>query len=134
MSAVDKAIHAQILKAGEKQIALAVTNVVTDANGEPVVDHQGDIITIGNLEDSFIKAFAKGGENAGGAMHDQPGGADVVQFFTISREEWDALEPYRGMEIGIVKIRVRDPQLWGGVKDGTYPEVSIGGTGTREPV
>ena len=130
-----KSIRAQILKArSEKQIAMAVTNVVADRDGNPVVDHQGDVMDISNLEDAFIKRFAKSGVDIGGTMHQREGGADVVEHFTISRDEWKALEPYIGMEIGVVKIRVRDQSMWAGVKDGTYPEVSIGGTGRREPI
>lgn len=123
-----------VLKVGDRRIALAVTNVVTDRDGTPVVDHQGDVIGIDNLEDAFIEAFADGGVNKGGAMHTHNGGADIVQQMTISRAEWAALEPYIGQEIGLVKIRVSDDTLWALVKSGKLPEVSIGGTGRREPV
>lgn len=121
---------------GEKRLVTAITNVVSDAEGNPVVDHQGDVITIDNLEDAFIAAFADGGIAKGGVMHtgEHRGDVDIVGYLTLSHDERIKCGFGQGPEIGIVKLRVNDAQLWADVKAGKYPEVSIEGEGTREPL
>ena len=118
----------------EKRLVTAWASVVTKADGTPIIDHQGDVIDIGNLEDAFIEAFADGGIAKGGEMHRNIGGADVVQHFTLSRDERTALGFGLGQEGAIVKIRVNDDSLWASVKAGRYPELSIAGEGTREAI
>lgn len=123
----------------EKRLVTAIASVVTKAGGVPVVDSQGDVITIGDLEDAFIDAFAEGGIQKGGEMHRRIG-ADIVQNFTLSRAERAALSAAGmgvdadGPEFGIVKFRVYDDALWARVKAGELPEVSIAGTGERVPL
>ena len=127
--------RAVVLKAdSDRHLITAVTNVVTDELGNSLVDQDGDVIKIDNLEDAFINAFSKGGEGMSGVMHERSGGADIVQHFTLSRSEWEALKPYIGKEIGIVKIKVTDPSIWADVKAGKLPEVSIEGDGERTPL
>lgn len=124
-----------VVKANEeRRILTAITNIVTDAEGNPVVDHQGDVIKIDNLEQAFIDAFADGGLDKGGTMHRNKGGVDVVMHMTFSKGEREALGFGPGPELGIVKLRVNDDQVWADVKAGKYPEVSIGGEGERSPL
>jgi len=130
-------IRATIVKAdSERRLLTAVTNVVTDEDGNKIVDHDGDIMDINNLEDEFIKAFGEGGTDKSGVMHESDGGADVAMYFTLSADEWKALKDggYIGQEIGIVKIRVNDDDVWAAVKEGRLPEVSIEGDGERTPI
>lgn len=133
---VEGTITFEIVKANdERRLLTAITNIVTDSEGKPVVDHQGDVIKIDNLEQSFIDAFSiHGGMGMGGTMHRNKGGVDVVQHFTLSKGEREALGFGPGPEMGIVKLRVTDDQIWADVKAGKYPEVSIGGEGERSPL
>ena len=112
----------------ERRLVTAVASVVTKADGTPITDAHGEIIRIAELEKAFIEAFASGGSDKGGEMHETDGGADIVQHFTFSRAERIALGFGPGPELGIVKIHVTDDELWKRVKAGELPELSIQGT------
>jgi len=125
----------------EKRIVTAVVSVASDGAGEPIVDHDGDVISIDELELAFIKSFAKGGSDKGGRMHQEVGGAHVVQHMTLSRDEWSGLadlmeipEMRGAWEVGIAKFFIRDDALWDEVKSGALPELSIAGKAVREQV
>jgi len=118
----------------DKRLVSAIYSEVTDADGKPVIDLQGDIIRIDDLEAADIEAFADGGLRKGGEMHAKIGGADVVQHYTLSKVEREAFGFGTGPEIGIVKLRVTDDALWAKVKAGDLPALSIAGDGVREEV
>ena len=130
----------------DRRLVTAITNVVSDGFGKSIVDHDGDVIGIDNLEDVFIKTFAKGGAGAGGEMHLKSGGADVVEHHAFSTQTWKALgdslrESFPHVpdlshmpELGLVTFYVTDDNLWQRVKGGYFPEVSIEGDGYRRPI
>lgn len=124
----------------ERRLATVIVSTVTKADGTVVVDHQDDTITIDDLEDAFIDAFADGGAGMGDEMHERLDVADVVQHFTLSKAEWAALGAAMGVElppmpeVGIAKMRVTDDETWARVKKGDLPEMSFTGQGVREPV
>lgn len=125
----------------DKRIVTAVVSVASDGNGDPITDFDGDQIHIDDLELAFIKSFAKGGAKMGGSMHEEVGGAHVVQHMTFSKGEWEGLADLMGIpdmrgawEVGIAKFFVRDDKLWEDVKSGALPELSIAGEAVREPV
>ena len=107
-------------------------SVVTDENGDPIEDTQGDIIDISDLEDADIDAFANGGLRKGGEMHEKIGDVDVVQHFTFEKQERESLGLGVGVEGGIVKLRVNNDELWAKIKSGEYAELSIAGDAVRE--
>ena len=124
-----------------KRIVTAVVSVASDGDGNPIVDHDGDVIDIDELELAFIKSFAKGGDEMGGRMHEDVGGAHVVQHMTFSKNEWAGIADLMGIpemrgawEVGIAKFFIRDDSLWDEVKSGALPELSIAGEAVREPV
>lgn len=128
---------ATVIKANpERRLVTAVTNVLTDREGNSLVDSDDDIMDIDNLEEYFINAFGAGGVEKSGSMHERDGGGDIAQYFTISRELWKAFEEgdYIGKDIGVVKIRVHDDAMWADVKSGKTLEASIDGEGERTPV
>lgn len=123
----------------EKRIVTAVVSVASGEDGDPIVDHDGDVIDIDELELAFIKSFAKGGDGMGGRMHEEIGGAHVVQHMTLSKGEWSGLADLMGIpemrsawEVGIAKFFIRDDALWDEVKSGALPELSIAGKAVRE--
>ncbi|MFQ5793297.1 MAG: XkdF-like putative serine protease domain-containing protein [Acidobacteriota bacterium] len=132
-AAVEKrAIRFAFAKVDEaRRLVTAKASVVTYADGRPVVDHEGDVIPIGDLEDAFIEAFADGGLGKGGENHTKLDVADIVQHFTLSRDERVALGFGPGEELGIVKFRVTDDATWKDVLSGKLAEVSIAGNGER---
>lgn len=111
----------------EKRIVTGWAAIASDADGKPIVDHQGDVLDIGNLEDAFIEAFADGGMAKGGEMHKRVGGADVVGHMVLSRDERIALGFGPGPEGAIVKLRINDDEQWAKVKRGDYREFSMAG-------
>lgn len=121
----------------EKRLVTAIASVVSKAGGAPIIDAQDDIIDIDDLEEAFVEAFADGGIEKGGEMHERIGGADIVQAFTFSRAERAALHKAGmgidadGPEFGLVKFRITDDALWARVKSGELSEVSIGATAER---
>jgi len=121
-----------IAKQDEKRIVTAWASVVTKDDGTPIVDAQGDVISIEDLEQAFIRSFADGGLNRGKVMHNGGPKADIVQAITLSSAEREALGFGKGREGAIVKIRVNDSETWEAVKAGSLPELSIGGSGNRE--
>ena len=118
----------------EKRLVTAIASVVSDGDGTPIVDHQGDVIDIDDLEFAFIEAFANGGQGKGGRMHKTIGGCHVVQQFTLSNDERESLGFGKGPELGIVKMFVSDDALWAEVKSGALPEMSIAGRAERMPL
>lgn len=123
----------------DKRIVTAVVSVVSGKDGVPIVDHDGDVIDIDDLEVAFAKAFAQGGTGMGGVMHSQVGGAHVIQHMTISKPEWQGLADLMEIpdmadawEVGIAKFFVEDDELWAAIKAGALPELSIAGTALRE--
>lgn len=125
-------IRFQIKKLNEeRRLVTAWASVVSHADGTPVIDFEGDIIPIDELEKAFIEAFADGGLRKGGEMHENIGGVDIVQQFTFSSAEREALGFGKGEEGGIVKLRVNDDSIWARVKSGELPDMSIKGEGER---
>jgi hypothetical protein len=117
-----------------RRLVSAIYSEVSKADGSPVIDLQGDIIPIDELEAADIEAFADGGLRKGGEMHAKIGGADVVQHFTLSRQERQAFGFGPGPELGIVKLRVNDDRLWARVLAGELPGLSIAGSAESEEV
>jgi hypothetical protein len=130
----------------DRRLVTAITNVVSDGLGNYVVDHDGDVIDIENLEDVFIKTFSKGGEGFGGERHQSSGGADVVMHHTFCTKTWGSLGDNLRLtfphvpdlshmpELGVVTFFVSDDALWTQVKGGNLPEVSIEGDGYRREI
>jgi len=122
----------------DRRLAVAWASVVTRPDGDLIVDGDDDIILIEDLEEAFINSFMDGGLGKGGELHGHEGGeigsADVVQFFTLSKEERDALGFGNGPEGAIVKFRVNDDDLWEKIKAGYLPEVSLGMEMLREKI
>lgn len=116
----------------EKRLVLVILAKITESDGKPVIDSDGDYYTANDAEEADIEAFADGGLSKGGYMHKKIGGADVVQHMTFSKEERRALGFGDGPELWVAKLRVNDDELWKKIKNGELPEMSIHGKGERE--
>ena len=137
----------QILKIDtDRRLVTAIASTVTDPSGQPIVDYDEDIIAISELEKAFIEAFAHGGADRIDDMHEGDPTGDIVQQFTFSRQEWGSLQKAitsrfgespdlsRMPEMGIIKVFVRDDDLWAKIKAGMRPELSIAGVSVRERI
>jgi len=127
--AATKILQAVLAKAApldaEKRVVVAWLSQVEDADGNPIVDNEGDSITIDALEDAVTEAFSHGGTARLERQHEQFELGDVIQFFTLSRDEREALGFGPGPAGAIVKVRVTDDQLWDDIKSGKVTDVSF---------
>jgi hypothetical protein len=117
-------------------------------DGEPVIDLQGDMIEIEEVEKAAYGYMLN--SRKGGVMHRRIGKsagdlgpvhvADVIESVVITPEKLRAwnLEPdalplghWLGMQIQEGDL---GDEVWQGVKDGTYLGFSVHGTGRRTPV
>lgn len=107
-------------------------SVATRANGEVVVDKQGDVLddidAMENVAYDFVLNSRDGGE-----MHIRKGVSTLVESFVSTPEKWAAM----GIPEGVLPIgwwggfHVDDSEVWKGVKDGKYKMFSVHGTGRR---
>lgn len=112
---------------------------IVELNGEPVVDLQGDYISIDEVEKSAYEYVHK--SRKGGDMHlrDQLGGADrvvhksdMIESMVMTPEKKEALGLSESTPTGWwVGYQVNDPELWAKVKDGKRNMFSIHGKGVR---
>ena len=128
-------ISGKIQKADDDQrLVFGWASVAADRDGVPVVDSQGDIISISELERgayNFVEFYREGGE-----MHERTGVARLVESMVFTPEKFAAMGisagtlPY-GWWLG---FRVLDEDVWQKVKSGRYSMFSIGGRAVREEI
>ena len=118
----------------ERQMIFGWASVVAK-NGQYVVDKQGDIIPIHELENAVLNYMLESRDH--GIMHDQKGTGKLVMSFLTTPEYMDAFGlTQRDDQIGwIGGWKIEDPALWEAHKRGLLPELSIGGSSMPfEPV
>ena len=109
---------------------------IVEMNGEPVVDLQGDYITIDEVEKSAYEYVHK--SRKGGDMHlrDNFGepkvGSHMIESFVVTPDKKEALGLPEDTPTGWwVGFQVNDPELWAKVKSGERTGFSIHGRGVR---
>ena len=115
----------------DKFLVFGWASVATDANGNSVVDSQGDVIDIADLEKaaySFVLSDGYGSE-----MHTGRHAARLVESIVFTDDKIAAL----GLEGQIPRgwwcgFKVHDAEAWQKIKNGEYSMFSIGGRATRE--
>lgn len=132
----DFELMADIVKLDDDQhLVFGWLSVSQDADGNLVVDHQGDIIMPDELERmayNFVLHSRQAGE-----MHMRAEGVgQMVESMVFTREKVEALGlPDNALPTGWwVGFLITDEDVWQQVKDGTYSMFSIGGTADREEV
>lgn len=104
---------------------------VVDVNGEPVVDYQGDMIDVAELEKAADAYMTKSRDV--GLMHQSFGKGRVVQSMVFTKELQDALGIDLGKTGWLVKMAIDCPETRKMIADGTLRELSIGGVGRKVP-
>lgn len=115
---------------------------VSEINGEPVVDLQGDIVPIEELEKAaytYVLESRKGGD-----MHTRIAKADTQPLHTADLIESFVVTPEKLEKMGLAHdalplgwwtgFKVNDDTQWDLVKQGKRTGFSIHGLGTRTPV
>ena len=117
----------------EKRLAFGWASVIIDADGDAVIDHQSDRISIPELEKAAYEYVQKSRQST--EMHVRKGVAELVESVVITPEKREAMgidgEGITGWWVG---FRVNDSSVWSKVKSGDYREFSIGGTAKRRSV
>lgn len=102
---------------------------VVEENGNPVVDHQGDLILSSDLV-AAAHAFISS-SRAAKAMHKGEVVGEFVESLVFTPEVQKAL----GIDLGKVGwwvgLKVKNDKIWAAVKDGRLKMLSIGGKGNR---
>ena len=131
-------VEAKVSKALEDKRQVYGWASITEMDGKPVVDLQGDYVTIEEIEKaahSYISKSRKGGD-----MHLRNGSephhvADLIESVVITPEKKEALGLPADSPTGWwVGFQVNDEETWRKVKDGTRPMFSIHGSGRRQEV
>jgi len=127
----DWSVGLEIRKINQEQhLATGWAAVVSDELGIPVVDSDGHVIPVIELEKAVHEAFANsGGAGKGGDMHETQGVCDVVESFVVTKRKREALGLGEGPEGWIVTLRINDPDVWDRVKSGELAELSLRGEG-----
>lgn len=111
---------------------------ITEMNGQPVVDLQGDYVTIEEIEKAAHKYIAS--SRKGGDMHLRDGDnpvhvADLIESVVITQEKKEALGLPADSPTGWwVGMQVNDEETWRKVRSGERPMFSIHGSGRRQEV
>lgn len=123
------AVNLEVKKIDQEQrLVTGWVAVVTDEAGSPIIDADDHIIPVIELEKAVHEAFAEsGGAGKGGSMHRERGVLDVVESFVVTMEKREALGLGEGPEGWVASFRVNDNELWGKIKSGEMPELSLRG-------
>jgi hypothetical protein len=122
-------LTANILKMDEEQHIVYGWASVVEENGQPVVDSQGDIISISDLTKAaheFIMHY-----RTGKTMHVGEATGVIVESMVFSKDIQDALGINLDKQGWFIGYKVLDDAIWDMVKNGTLKAFSIGGMGRR---
>ncbi len=126
------------VKVEDEQLVFGLASVALKADGEAVVDSQGDIIPAQELERAQYRYVLA--SRRGGTMHETIGTGTLVESFAVTPEKLAALHKALGIEANIsgfkgvatwVGYKVTDPETWARVKSGELRSFSIGGRARR---
>lgn len=108
---------------------------VVEVNGEPVIDKQGDYISIDEVEKSAYDYVQK--SRKGGNMHKRDGDeahhvSDMIESFVITPEKIEKMGLPEETPVGWwIGFQVNDEDTWDEVKKGDLTGFSIHGKGSR---
>lgn len=115
----------------EKRIVYGWASVV-EKDGKAVVDHQGDIISIDEIEKAAHKFLTDC--RVAGDSHITKGVGHLVESVVFSKELQKALDINLGQTGWFVGFKVTSDEVWERVKKGELSMFSIGGTGKRTEI
>jgi hypothetical protein len=105
---------------------------VSEKDGKAVIDHQGDIIPVEELENAAYEFNIN--SRSGGDMHAKKNVAKLVESVVFTKEKQAALGIDLGQVGWWVGFKVHDEDVWAAHKRGERPEFSIGGAAIHEEV
>ena len=123
-------IEADVVKA-EQQIAYGWASVVS-IDGKELVDKQGHVITSAEMEkmaNSFMMS-----QRVAKEMHTGGSVGEVIHSMPITKQLMETLNLKGDTEGWLIGVKIKDPEVWKRVKDGTLKAFSIGGKGVLTDV
>jgi hypothetical protein len=108
----------------ELRLVSGWASVVTDDNGAAVVDLQGDIIPVSELQRAVHELLASGGGLAG-VNHEIEGVGPIVDSIVLTQDLRKRMEMNEGKEGWFITVRVDNDDAWQRVKSGELLSFSI---------
>ena len=111
---------------------------ITHVNGDPVVDRQGDVVTLEEVEKSAYDYVVK--SRVGGSQHKRDGdkpfhAADLIESFVVTEDKAKAMGLGDNVPQGWwVGFKVNDDNTWDKVKNGDVTGFSVHGRGKRQQI
>lgn len=134
-------LHGTIEKVDDERGQVFGWAYVFSKDGQPVVDHSGDVIDTPEARDAFEKAFHDYvlEHRTGDLDHETFGVSKLVEAFILTEEKAEAMgitTPVEGAWVGYEIDRSTEAgrKAWELVKTGERPAFSIVGSGTRETI
>lgn len=126
-------ISGKIVKAYvDEHLVFGWASVATDADGNTIVDSDGDTISIGELEQAAYRFVMW--ERNGGEMHEKLYIGTLVESMVFTPEKCAALG-LEGVPSGWwIGMKIFDKEVWAKIKSGKYTMFSIGGRAVREEI
>jgi len=119
----------------KKGLVTGWASIVTDDLGVPIIDWDGQILPINELEKAAHTAFlTSGGSGKVGDMHVKQGGGDLVGSMVFDLAKREALGFGPGQEGWAVDFLIRDRAMLAEVLDGNRAELSIKGRSSVVPL
>jgi hypothetical protein len=133
---VDFSIRGEISKMNvEKKQVFGWASVI-EINGEPVIDLQGDVMTIDTIEKAaydYVHKSRKGGNQHQRAGEEPLHVSDMIESFVLTPEKKDQMGLPDTVPTGWwVGFKINDDKTWEAYKNGDLKDFSIHGSGTRK--
>ena len=104
----------------------------TDANGKEVVDHQGDVLSIEELEEASFDYVANARDV--GLMHEGESTGHLICAVPLTPEIRKAMGVLLGPAALFVGHQITSDAAWSEIKKRGLGEYSIDGDAVREPI
>jgi hypothetical protein len=133
---VDFKITGEVSKMNDEKKQVFGWASVIEVNGEPVIDMQGDVMTIDTIEKAAYTYVH--GSRKGGNQHQRNGEeplhvSDMIESFVLTPEKKSAMGLPDDVPTGWwVGFQINDDDTWDAYKNGKLKEFSIHGSGTRK--
>jgi hypothetical protein len=134
--ALDMSLETEISKVNEEKRQIFGWASVVERDGQPVVDLQGDYISVEEVEKAayeYVQKSRKGGNQHQRAGEEPLHVSDMIESFVVTPEKKEKLGLPDSVPTGWwVGFKINDDETWDQIKSGKRPQLSIHGRGKRQ--